>query len=278
MNKLDAFKSIAAEASRGDLVFPTNVNASLKIQQTLNDPDCHLDAAARLVLTEPLLSARTVAIANSVAYNRSGMEVTSVSVAVMRLGFRTLRSLVAAVVVRQLSSKITDPALREKSLKLWEHTANVAALAHVIARRVTHVDPDTAMFAGIVHEVGGFYLMSRAEDFPGIMEGDPEEWAEYGEKVIGRGVLKKLGVPEAVTEAVEAMWYGFRAVPPVTLGDTLLLANDLSPVISPLQTKAGATTPQSASTIDFVVGDGTLSGILQESADEVRELTAALMF
>lgn len=278
MDKLEAFKTIAAEASRGDLIFPTNVNASLKIQQTLNDPDCHLDAAAKLVMTEPLLSARTVAVANSVAYNRSGMEVTSVSVAVMRMGFRTLRSLVAAVVVRQLSSKIADPVMQKMSSQLWEHTANVAALAHVIARRVTHVDPETAMFAGLVHEVGGFYLLSRAMDFPGILEGDREDWAEYGEKIIGRGVLKKLAVPEQVTEAVEALWYGFRAVPPVTLGDTLMLANDLSPVPSPFHTKEGATTPQSASTIDFVVGDGTLSSILEESAEEVRELTAALMF
>ena len=277
MDKLESFKSIAAEANRGDLIFPTNVNASLKIQQTLNDPDCHLETAAKLVLAEPLLSARTVAIANSVAYNRSGNEVTSVSVAVMRLGFRTLRSLVAAVVVRQLGSAISDPKLRQMSAQLWEHTANVAALAHVIARRVTHLDPETAMFAGIVHEVGGFYLLSRADQFPGILEGNQEDWVEYGEKVIGRGVLKKLAVPQAVTEAVEAMWYGFRAVPPVTLGDTLLLANDLSPVPSPLQDRAGATTKQSASTIDFVVGDGTLSSILEESAEEVRELTAALM-
>jgi hypothetical protein len=31
---------------------------------------------------------------------------------------------------------------------------------------VTGVNEDTALFAGIVHEVGGFYLLSRAEEFP----------------------------------------------------------------------------------------------------------------
>lgn len=278
MDRLEAFRSIAAEASRGDLVFPTNVNASLKIQQVLNDPDCHLDTASKLVMTEPLLSARTVAIANSVAYNRSGNEITSVNMAVMRLGFRTLRSLVAAVVVRQLGNKPTNPALRTMATQLWQHTAHVAALSHVIARKVTFVDPETAMFAGIVHEVGGFYLLSRADEFPGLLDGDPEDWVEYGEKLIGRGVLKKLSVPEPVTEAVEALWYGFRAMPPVTLGDTLLLANDLAPVPSPLHARAGATTQESASTIDFTVGEGTLSSILEESSDEVNTLTAALMF
>ncbi len=278
MDRLEAFRSIAAEAGRGEMVFPTNVNASLKIQQALNDPDCHMELAAKLVMAEPLLAARTVAIANSVAYNRSGNEITNVRAAVMRLGFRTLQSLVAAVVVRQIGSTIANPELRLKVNQLWEHTAHVAALAHVIARKVTHLDPETALFAGIVHEVGGFYLLSRAEQYPGLLDGDSEAWAEYGEKLIGRGVLKKLSVPEAVMEAVESLWYGYRAMPPETLGDTLVLANDLSPVPSPLHEAAGATTAESASTIDFMVGEGTLSSILEESDEEVKALTAALMF
>ncbi|MES2259801.1 MAG: HDOD domain-containing protein [Pseudomonadota bacterium] len=277
MDRLHAFKHIAAQASRGELAFPTNVSASLKLQQALGDPDCHTEAAARLVQADPLLAARTVAIANSVAYNRSGSEISSVRSAVQRLGVRTLQSLVATLIVRQLGSQSADPAVQAKSARLWEHTAHVAALAQVIARRVTHVDPDTALFAGIVHEVGGFYMLSRAGEFPAMLEGEPEDWLEYGEIDIGRGVLTKLGVPEAVLHSVEAMWQGMRALPPETLGDTLLLANDLAPVDSPLHQRAGATTAQAARTIDFAVGDGTLDDILRESADEVHSLYAVLM-
>ncbi len=276
MDRLDAFKSIAAQAGRGDLTFPTNVDATLKLQRALNDPDCHADTAARLVQAEPLLAARTVAIANSVAYNRSGHEVTNVRSAVQRVGFRTLNALAAAVIVRQLDSKITNPALRALADQLWQHSAHVAALSQVIARRVAHVDPETALFAGIVHEVGGFYLLSRAEEFPGILEGDPDEWIEYGEQQIGRGVLQKLGVPAAVMAAIEALWIGMRALPPETLGDTLMLAKDLAPIPSPLHSRPGATSRNAAATIDFVSGDGTLASILAESAEEVKGLAAAL--
>jgi HD-like signal output (HDOD) protein len=276
MDRLEAFKSIAAQAGRGELTFPTNVDATLKLQRALSDPDLHADEGARLVQAEPLLAARTVAIANSVAYNRSGNAVTNVRSAVQRVGFRTLNALAAAVIVRQLDSKITQPELRAKANQLWQHSAHVAALSQVIARRITHVDPETALFAGIVHEVGGFYLLSRAAEFPGLLDGDPEEWIEYGEMEIGRGVLKKLGVPAPVLEAIEAMWHGMRALPPETLGDTLMLANDLAPLDSPLHVRAGATTRQSAATIDFVTGDGTLASILEESAEEVKSLTAAL--
>lgn len=277
MDRLDALKSIAAQASRGELTFPTSVEATLKLQRALSDPDCQADVAARLVQAEPLLAARTVAIANSVAYNRSGNEVTNVRTAVQRVGFRTLNALAAAVIVRQLDSKITQPALRAKADQLWTHSAHVAALSQVIAKRVAHVDAETALFAGIVHEVGGFYLLSRAEEFPGLLDGDPEEWIEHGEIQIGRCVLQKLNVPLAVMAAIEGVWAGMRALPPETLGDTLLLADDLSPVPSPLHQRPGATTLQAASTIDFVIGQGTLNGILEESAEEVTSLTAALM-
>jgi HD-like signal output (HDOD) protein len=276
MDRLDALKSIAAQAGRGELAFPTHVNATLKLQQALGDPDCHVEEAARLVQGEPLLAARTVAIANSAAYNRAGNDVTNVRAAVQRVGFRTLGALAASVIVRQLASGVTDPLLRAKADQLWQHSANVAALALVIARRVSFVDPDTAMFAGIVHEVGGFYLLSRAAEFPGLLDGGADEWIEYGQIDIGRGVLRKLGVPGPVMDAIEALWNGMRALPPETLGDTLMLAKDLAPIPSPLLERPGFSPTQASATIDFAVGDGTLALILQESAVEVQSLVTAL--
>ena len=276
MDRLDALKSIAAQAGRGELSFPTHVDATLKLQRALSDPDCHVEEAARLVMTEPLLAARTVAIANSAAYNRFGNDVTNVKAAVQRVGFRTLGALAAAVIVRQLAGEIHDPELRAKADQLWQHSANVAALALVIARRVSFVDPDTAMFAGIVHEVGGFYLLSRAGEFPGLLDGGADEWLEHGQVEIGRGVLLKLGVPAPVMDAIEAQWNGLRALPPETLGDTLLLAKDLAPVPSPLLERPGVSPMQACATIDFAVGDGTLALILQESEEEVRSLVNAL--
>jgi HD-like signal output (HDOD) protein len=276
VDRTELLKRIAAEAARGELSFPTHVDATLKLQRALAEPDCHIDDATRLVQTEPLLAARTVAIANSAAYNRFGNDVTSVKAAVQRVGFRTLGALAAAVIVRQLAGGITDPALRAKADALWQHSAHVAALAQVIARHVSRVDPETAMFAGIVHEVGGFYLLSRAAEFPDLLDGGADEWIEHGEAAIGRGVLRKLGVPVPVMGAIEALWNGMRALPPETLGDTLLLANDLCPVPSPLLVRPGAAGMQGA-TIDFAVGEGTLAMVLREAEEEVRGVKAALV-
>jgi HD-like signal output (HDOD) protein len=249
------------------------------VRQALDDPECHIEAAAKLIQAEPLLAARVVAMANSVAFNRSGREIADVRTSVARLGFRTVRALATALVTRQLAGASAANADQDMAAQLWEHTAHVASLAHVIARRVTKIDAETAMFAGIVHEVGGFYMLSRAKDFPGLLDGDLTDWIEAGEAAVGRAVLKVLAVPEAVMEAAEAYWDGYLALPPVTLADTLLLAEELAPVPSPLHNLGGGERGEGmTANIDMAIGAETLTGILEESAAEVASLTGALKF
>lgn len=276
MDRPRALTSIAAEAARGELTFPTSTRVALKVKEALDAPDCHIDTAVRLVESEPLLATKVIAIANSVAYNPLGREITQISAAVLRLGFATLRSLATALVARQMAGDPARPEHRAMAGQLWDHTTQVAALARVIAIRVTRQDPETALFAGIIHEVGSFYLLSRLEDFPALLD-DTLEDEQDSEREIGRIVLKALAVPEPVTAAMEGFWPGYLALPPKNLADTLLLADSLAPVRSPLhQPKDGAARP--AAMIDMAIGKETLASILEESAEEAQSLIDALKF
>ncbi|HJV01795.1 HDOD domain-containing protein [Duganella sp. FT3S] len=278
MNKLEAFGHIAALAIRGELVFPTSVNAALRVQLALDDPECPIDKAISLVLAEPILAARTVAIANSAMFNRSGAPaITNVRGAIIRIGYHNLYALAAAMVVRQFGSKITDPEVRAKAEQLWDHTIHVAALARIIARQVTGVNPDTALFAAIVHEVGGFYLLSRADEFPGLLEDDPENWQPASEEIITREVMHKLSIPEPVAEAIEGLRDGFLSIPPDNLLDTLLLANHLSPVPSPLAGPQREIPPHSDSAIDLFIDEDKLKSMLEESEIDAAAMSAALL-
>jgi len=279
MDKKAVYQTLAAEVAQGELAFPTSARVAMKLRQTLDDPDCHIEAATQLVQAEPLLAARVVAMANSIAYNRSGRDISDVRTAVARLGFRTVRTLAMALITRQLAGTPSDPAVQKLTAQLWEHTAHVASLAHVIARRITKVDPEAALFAGIVHEVGGFYLLSRAKDFPGLIDGDWEEWLEQGEPAVGKAVLNFLEVPAPIMEGMQIYWEGFLAMPAENLGDTLLLAEDLCPVPSPLRTPPDDSTPVALpGNLDMLIDGDTLSNILEESAEEVRSLSGALTF
>ena len=279
MNKSEALKVIVDEAKVGELTFPTNVHATLKIQEALNSPDCGIETAAKLVMQDPLIATRVVAIANSIAYSRFGGGVTNVRTAITILGFNTLRSVVIAVAMKQVNQAIHNPEIKKKMAMLWEHSAHVAALAHYMARKVTHIDPETALFAGVVHEVGGFYLLSRAEKWPSLLDNYPCDKEnildEDHEIYIGRAVLRQLLVPKRVMTAIETLWYGTPALPPESLGDTLLLANELAAVSSPLDYREDA---ERKKVDDFQceVNGRSLSDLLGEASEDVHSLVTSL--
>lgn len=278
MDTREFLKSIAGEVTAGDLVFPTSAQVALRVSQALEDPDCHVDQAARLLQAEPVLAARVVAMANAAAYNRSGREITDVKAAISRLGFGVVRALAMALVTRQIAANGMNGACHDLANRLWEHTAHVAALAQVLARRVTHQNAETALFAGIVHEIGGFYLLFRAKDQPAMLDGDAPDWSGGYRVDLERAVLATLNVPAAVAAAVEEHWQGYLAFPPRSLGDTLLLADELAPVPSPLAGGPLVGREGLAGSIELVVGAETLQEILWESADDVTSLTTALRF
>lgn len=276
VNRLEAFGYIAAQATRGEISLPTSVNAVLRLKMALDNPDCPTEDAIRLILGEPQLAARTVALANSAAFKgNGGPSITNVRAAIGRIGYRHLQTLVVSLLVRQFGAHISDPALRAKAEQLWKHTAHVAALAQVFARRITGINPDTAVFAAIVHEVGGFYLLSRAGEFPGLLDADPENWATLCEEVVSREVIRKLAVPEEVASAIAGLRAGMLGMPPTSLLDTLLLANQYAPVPSPLD---NCTAPRDVENLtDLVFDEGMLASIQVEAEEGYRAMSAALL-
>jgi len=276
MEKLKDFAAIISEAQRGELVFPTSVNAALSLQLAVSDPDTHDEEVVRRVLAEPVLAARAVALANSAVFRARGPEVTSARAAVLRLGYRNLYTLAAAMVVRQFGSRIRDPLLRARADQLWKYSAHVAALSYLIAQRITYSDPDTALFAGILHEAGGFYLLAQADAFPGLLD-DPEEWMGAAQEIVSREILKKLKVPEQVLAAIVTLRGGAVSIPPQGLRDTLLLAKHLCPVLSPMPHSDDHHLSRTAAVAQYLQDYPSISALIDEAADEARSMSNALL-
>ena len=276
MNVHAILDDIGTQAANGNIVFSTHAAIALRVQRLLDEPECSVEQLGKMISAEPLLAARTISVANSFAYNPGGRPITDIKNAVARLGFSALRALTASVIVRQLAESATTGEQKALSANLWEHTAHVAALARVIAKRITRQNPDTAFFAGIVHEIGSFYLVAQGAKYPGLFASDLEPWHGDGEAHVGHAILHALNVPSSVIGALETMWSGFLTLPPASLGDTLLLADELAPVESPFDALVGMSRKGMAAEIELLVDDSTLSQILAESANEVASLTSAL--
>jgi len=295
MDRLAALQQIADELHNGEPVFPTGVFAILRIREALEDPDCHAERAARLISADPLMSAKVVATANSVAFNPSGREITDLKSAISRIGFTTTRSLVMSRIAIEIAHAPATHQQRKAVAQLWTHSSYVASLARLLARKVTHLNPDTCFFTGLVHEMGGFYLISRAEAYPALLppndigpdqggntdETQPftQDEAEHSlEQQLSLAVLRALRLPAETLDAIEQYGLGYLSLPPTNLGDTLLLADYLAPVQSPLA-EFGYAANQAAvdsATLDMLVEADTLSHILETSRAEVDSLAQAL--
>lgn len=279
MDRNQALQCIVRQACAGELVFPTHMSAALRLQRALGDPDCHLDKVADMVLAEPLIAARLVAIANSVAYTRFGGHVSNVRKAVGLLGFKPLRALVAVIVVRQLAEEIKDPGLKHQARLLWHHSAQVAALAKILAREFTAIDPETTMFAGVVHEIDGFYLLSRAGELPELLTDTLDAGGHDSRASLSACILQALKVPPMIATAVGALFADHCHLPPLTAGDILLLANSLATARSPLPEWAGhhADKDRIGPAADFKMADKSLQGVLIDCDEEIQAVMDALM-
>lgn len=178
-------------------------------------------------MVELLVLVCIVVIVNLVVYNCFGGEINNVWVVVMWLGFCILNIIMMLVIVCQLGWIINNFGMCIKLVQLWEYCVYVVVIVYVLIFKLIKVDLEMVMFVGIVYEVGGFYLFLCMDDFLGLFDGGIEDWMEYGEKMIGCVVFKKLGVLQLVVDVIEFLWYGVWVLLLQIIGDVLLLVKEL---------------------------------------------------
>jgi HD-like signal output (HDOD) protein len=116
----------------------------------------------RIRVAEPALPARLLQLANSAAVNAAGRKITDLRLAIARIGSNLVRSGWIAFAMSQWTKSEELRGAREPLRALWQRSALVAAMASVLAKRLTNVNPDTAALAGILHGMGKLYILVNA--------------------------------------------------------------------------------------------------------------------
>lgn len=200
--RFQMLEDIAKELS-GEVVFPTYFDAVLRLRKVLQDASQSISGIAAAVSMEPLISAKLLRLANSVAFNPQGREVFDLKSAIARLGVNAVRTAAMSIVMSQLMRAKGMADFAEVTHALWDHSIKTAAAARIIARSMTRLNPDEAMLAGLIHDLGAFYMLYRATQYEELRH-RPEsvkfliiQWHES----IGVSLLNALGVPEEIVEA-----------------------------------------------------------------------------
>ena len=274
----EALRRAVSEAVVGELSFPTSVDASRRVMKAVENPDLGLADLAKIVVAEPLLSAKVIRLANSVALNPTNQTVRDVKQAVMRVGMDPIKSLAMVLIMDQLRQSQRHIGTRELSNRLWERSIHVAALSFVIARKLTRLNADEAMFAGIVHDLGRFYLLSRAADYPALLE-DPVTLAETINDLAERAgamVFAQLDLPESVVKAVLSARRYSGSMPPTTLGDLIFVAGALSPRPDPFDELDARVVVAENRAVALGLDQSTVAEVVTASGDEIYSIVIAL--
>lgn len=197
-------KGLTAELSAKELIFPTSLNTTMKIRHALNQEDISNDALARLIGTEPVLSAQVLRFSNSVAFNQSRLQTANLRTATLRLGFATVRNIAISVGMKQLSEFKSAGEFAQRIEGLWNRSVRVAALSYVIARNLSNVSPEHAMLAGLLHDVGKFYILHRARHHAPLFSSERALWdiVYQWHANIGAVILENWDIADKIRSAV----------------------------------------------------------------------------
>lgn len=228
--RFEMLTDIAKELS-GEVVFPTYFDAVLRLRKVLHDPAETIANIAHAVSVEPLISAKLLHLANSVVFNPEGRELVDLKSAIHRLGLNAVRTASLSIVMTQLMRAKGMAEFSSITHSLWEHSIHCAAAANVIARQMTNQNADEAMLAGLIHDLGAFYMLYRATQYEELRH-RPEsikylivQWHES----IGVSLLNALGLPDEIVEAT--IDHDHMRTTPTTirnLADVIYVANMLS--------------------------------------------------
>jgi len=227
--RFQMLEDIAKELS-GEVVFPTYFDAVLRLRRLLNDPEQSIANIAHAVSVEPLISAKLLHLANSVVFNPEGRQLVDLKSAITRLGLNAVRSTALSIVMTQLMRAKGMAEFADVTRSLWEHSLKSAAGAKVIAQKLTRINPEEAMLAGLIHDLGAFYMLYRATQYeelrhrPDTIKYLIIQWHES----VGVSLLNALGLPEEIVEATVDHDH-IRPTPTTirTLSDLIYVANML---------------------------------------------------
>jgi HD-like signal output (HDOD) protein len=165
------------------LVLPSLPDVAVRVGRAMRDETTNARKLANIVQTDPAITTKLVRAANSPLY--AGVTpVDSCAAAIVRLGADTTHKLVLTFALRELfntHSKI----LKQQMQKLWEHSVKVSAVCYVLGKISGHFNPEHALLAGLLHDIGNVAILNYAEQYTEVAN-DNEKLQQVMQDLRGR--------------------------------------------------------------------------------------------
>lgn len=194
-------QKLEAKIETNQLVLPSMPDVFLQVKKIVDDPSSNIGNVAKIITRDPSLTARILKVANNSMY-RGNDEITSLQLAISRMGLQLVKTLVTSHAITQMFNQ-PKGALKPFFTKLQTHSSEVSAHAYAIAKHYTKINPDEALLAGLVHNIGYLPMAKCVESFPEV-EKEPNLLIEVMGNVhtkVGEMILKSWSFPQQIIDA-----------------------------------------------------------------------------
>jgi HD-like signal output (HDOD) protein len=164
----------------------------------------------RLIEHDPVLVARLVGLANSVAFGAPGKHANTLEQALLRVGLQQSAQICFALLCSQAIGHAIPPRWRSA---LWVHALCTAASATRIARALGTCDPNDAYLGGLIYDIGLMALeclqvgtldaLAAAAEAEGRLLHEVEDaLAGEARDQLAREILASWSMPAPIIDAV----------------------------------------------------------------------------
>lgn len=256
----------------GDL--PALPQVASRVVRMVTDPRTTARQLEEIIRKDPAMTAKILRIANSAFYGLRG-EVSTLSRAIVILGFNTLRSVVLTSISEAMH---TGDRSNFKDRILWEHAIAVAIAARTIARECGYAFHEEAYTGGLLHDIGKAVMDTNLDRYQEVMELVYNEGMTFVEAEndvfgfdhaeVGALVVERWSLAPPLCEAVRLHHQPMAAEVEPTLCAIVSLANSMC-------TKLGLG-PERDASVDLTGLDATLMLTLSpERLDDIAEAVSA---
>jgi HD-like signal output (HDOD) protein len=185
------------------LNIPSLPEIATRIGRAIEEESSNANTIARIIQTDPAITAKIVKAANSAFYG-SQNPVETCSQAVIRLGMTVTHSLVINYTMQDLfntKSKTINSLMHQ----LWLHSIKVAAMCYVLSKHYSSFNPDEAMTIGLLHDIGVAAILNQASNYPELAS-DPNAIDETIQKLripFSRSILESWRFSDIYINAAE---------------------------------------------------------------------------
>jgi len=183
-----------------------------KITEITKDPKSTPSDLNRVIVLDPVLTAKVLKLVNSAYYGLSN-DVTSIVKAIILLGLNTIKNLAVSTAILNTMKKTTASTLDMESF--WRHCLAVGVTSRSIAAKIG-VDPklrEEFFIAGMLHDIGKIVLNDHftTRYLESIQAADgkrvplwQEEAASFGvdHTGIGKQIAEKWQLASALAEVI----------------------------------------------------------------------------